>query len=57
MNFYSMNIYNFRTRYGMGLAQTAIKGFWQHLRFLRVALCHFYACPTRFLGVDLCLFC
>jgi len=26
-------------------------------RFLRVVLCHFRACPTRFFGVDLCLFC
>ena len=31
----------------MDLAQTA-KGYWRHLRFLRVALCHFYACFMRF---------
>jgi len=39
---------------GMDLAQTASKGHWRHFRFLRVDLCHFYACPTRFFGVDLC---
>jgi len=36
---------------------TANEGYWQHFRFLRVVLCHFYACPTRFFGVYLCLFC
>jgi len=47
MNFYSMNICNFRTKYGMDLAQTAIKGYWQRFRFLR----------ADFFGVDLRLFC
>ena len=56
MNFYSMNICNFRTQYGMGLAQIAYKGYWRHLEFLRVDLGNFFACPTRF-DVDLCLFC
>jgi len=27
MNFYSMNICNFQTKYGMDLAQTANKGY------------------------------
>jgi len=47
MNFYSMNICNFRTKSGMDLAQTASKGYWQRFRFLR----------ADFFGVDLCLFC
>ena len=57
MNFYSMNICNYRTQYGTDLAQNANKGYWRHFRFFRVVLCHFYACPTHFFGVDLCLFC
>jgi len=36
MNFYSMNIFSFRTQYGMDLAQTANKGSWRHFKFLRV---------------------
>jgi len=36
MNFYSMNICNFRTQYCMDLAQTANKGYWWHFTFLRV---------------------
>ena len=40
--------------YCMDLAQTASKGYWRHFRFLRVDLCHFYTCSTRFFGVDLC---
>jgi len=47
MNFYSMNICNFRTKYGMDLAQTAGKGYWQRFRLL----------CADFFGVDLCLFC
>jgi len=38
----------------MDLAQTVSKGYWRHFRFLRVDLCHFYTCSTRFFGVDLC---
>jgi len=34
MYFYCMHNYNFRTQYAMGLVQTAIKGYWQHFRFL-----------------------
>jgi len=45
--FYSMNICNFRTKYGMDLAQTASKGNWQRFRFLR----------ADFFGMGLCLFC
>ena len=45
-----MNICNFRTQYGTDLAQNANKGYWRHFRFLRVVLCHFYACPTHFSG-------
>jgi len=56
MTFYSMNICNFRTQYCIGLAQTANKVYWRHFG-LRVFLCYFYACPMRFFGVDLCLFC
>jgi len=56
MNFCSMNIRNFRTQYVMDLAQTANKDYWRHFRFLRVVFVSFYACPTRFFGVDLCLF-
>jgi len=56
MTFYSMNICNFRTQYCIGLAQTANKGYWRHFG-LRVFLCYFYACPMRFFGVDMCLFC
>ena len=52
-----MNICNFRTQYGTDLAQNSNKGYWRHFRFLRVVLCHFYACLTHFFGVDLCLFC
>jgi len=52
-----MNICNFRTQYGTDIAQNANKGYWRHIRFLRVVLCHFCACPTRCFGVDLCLFC
>jgi len=50
MNVWSMNICNFQTQYGMDLAQTASKGNQRHFRFLRVNLCHFYACSTRFLA-------
>ena len=39
MNFYSMNICNFRTQYGVNLAQTANKGYCRHFRFLRVVFC------------------
>jgi len=56
MTFFSMNNRNFRTQYGIGLAQTANKGYWRHFGLL-IFLCHFYACSTRFFGVDLCLFC
>jgi len=34
----------------MELVQTANKGYWRHYKFLSVVLCHFYACPTRFLA-------
>jgi len=33
------------------------QGLQAAFRFFRVFLCHFYACPTRFFGADLCLFC
>ena len=52
-----MNICNSRTQYGTDLAQNANKRYRRHFRFLRVVLCHFYACPTHFFVVDLCLFC
>jgi len=52
MNFYSMNICNLRTQYGMDLTQTASKGYWWHFRFLRADLCQFYACPIRIAYTD-----
>ena len=36
MTFYSVNICNFRTQYGIGLAQTSNKGSWRHFGLLRV---------------------
>jgi len=36
MNFCFINIYNFRTQYGMDLAQTANRGYWRHYKFLGV---------------------
>jgi len=35
MNFYSMNICNFRTQYHMDFAHTANKSYWRHFKFLR----------------------
>jgi len=52
-----MHICNFRTQYGMGLVQTANKCDWQHFVIFAYFVCHIYACPTRFCGADLCLFC
>ena len=57
MNFYSMDICNFRTQHGMRLVQNANKGYWRHFVIFVYFVCHFYACPTRFYGADLCLFC
>jgi len=36
MNFYSMNICNFRTQqaYRLDLTQTANKGYWRHFKYL-----------------------
>jgi len=48
MNFYSKNICNFRTQYGMGHAQTANKGYWQHLRFFRVVFVSLLGLPHTF---------
>jgi len=36
MNFYSMNICNFRTQCRVDLAQNANRGYWRHFKFLRV---------------------
>jgi len=49
MNFYSVNICNFRTQYGMDLAQTASKGNWRHFRFLRVVFVSLLILPHAFL--------
>ena len=48
MNFYSMNICNFRTQYGIGLAQTANKGYWRHFRSLRVVFVSLLCLPHAF---------
>jgi len=56
MNFYFMNISNFRTQYGMDLAETFKKGYWRHFRFLRVVFVLLLCLPHAFFGVDLCLF-
>jgi len=48
MNFYSMNICNFRTQYGMDLAHTANKGYWRHFRFLRVVFVSLLCLPHAF---------
>jgi len=48
MDFYIMRICTFRTQCGMGLVQTANKGYCQHFVFIVYVLCHFYACTTRF---------
>jgi len=57
MNFYSINISNFQTQYGMDLAQTANKGYWRHFRFLRVVFVPLLCLPNAFFRVVLCLFC
>jgi len=36
MCFYYKHICNFRTKYGIGLVQTANKGYWRHFVFFRV---------------------
>jgi len=48
MNFYSVNICNFRTPYGMDLAQTANKGYWPHFRFLLVVFVSLLCLPHAF---------
>ena len=48
MTFYSMNICNFRTQYGIGLAQTA-KGYWRHFGLLRVVFVSFLCLSHAFL--------
>jgi len=48
MNFYSINIRNFRTQYGMNLAQTANKVYWQHFLFLRVVFVSLLCLPYAF---------
>ena len=45
MNFYSMNICNFRTQYCMDLVQTANKGYWLHFKFLRVVFVSLLCLP------------
>jgi len=51
MNFYSMNICNFRTQkaYRIDLAQTASKGYWRDFRFLRVVFVSLLILPHAFL--------
>jgi len=48
MNFYSMNICNFRTQYRMDLAQAANKGYWRHFKFLRVVFVSLLTLPHTF---------
>jgi len=45
MTFYSMNICNFRTQYGIGLTQTANKGYWRHFGLFRVFCAIFMLVP------------
>jgi len=49
MTFYSVNICNFRTQYGMGLAQTSNKGYWRHFGLLRVFFVSCLCLPHAFL--------
>jgi len=49
MNFYSINICNFRAQYCTDLAQSANKGYWRHFTFLRVVFvssCSFCSMPA-----------
>jgi len=48
MNFYFMHICNFRTQYGMDLAQTANRGYWRHFMFLRVVFVSLLCLPYAF---------
>ena len=48
MNFYFKKICNFRTQYGMDLAQTASKGCWRQFRFLRVVFVSLLCLPHAF---------
>jgi len=48
MNFYSMNICNFRTQYRLDLAQTASKAYWWHFMFLRVDFVSLLCLPHAF---------
>jgi len=48
MNFYSMNVCNFLTQYGMDLSQTANKGYWRHFRFLRIDFVSLISLPHDF---------
>jgi len=48
MKFYAMNISNFRTQYGMDLAQNANKVYWRHFRFLRVVFVSLLCLPHAF---------
>ena len=48
MSFYSINICNFRTQYGMDLAQTANKAYWRHFGFTRVVFVSFLCLPHPF---------
>ena len=47
---YSMNICNFRTQYGMDLAQTADKGYWSHFVFFRIFFVSLLILPRVFSG-------
>jgi len=48
MNFYSMNICNFRTQYGTDLAQTANEGYWRHFMLFRVVFLSLLCLPHAF---------
>jgi len=52
MNFYSMNICNFRTQYHIDLAQTANKSYWRHFKLLREAFVSLLILPHAFLRCE-----
>ena len=52
MNFYSMNICNFRTQYHMDLAQTANKSYWRHFKLLREVFVPLLILPHAFLRCE-----
>jgi len=56
MNFYSMNICNFRTKYVIRHGSST-ECQQRLLAAFRCFSCHFCACPTRLFEVDLYLVC